>query len=396
MPDFLNGLFFSEILADNAGGGAVNVNGQGGANKQDEFIEIQNNSGATINLAGYEIWSQVNGRLHAFGATDTIDPGDTATVIGAYNNPPDGFYEATDNPNPNGNSNGGFLLDGEGGLRDTIYLVAPDGDYIRISYGQPAQVPGALPTDPDFTFPPGGTQQGVGETINSGAPNATSILRDADGNLVEGTPTPNTPGPVCFASGTMMATDQGDVSVDELVPGMRVLSKDNGFVTLRAIRAAPIGRGVLNWHPDVRPVVIPTGILGNTQPLHVSPAHRVLMASPMAHMLFDVSEVLISARQLTGHAGVHVDIADRPVTYFHLLFDAHEIIQANGCWSESLFLGDAAHAAIAAACGWATQEGLDLGQLAHDQTARPVLKGYEAALLLDHLDVGGQKILAAA
>lgn len=381
MPDFLNGLFLSEILADNAGGGAVNVNGQGGANKQDEFIEIQNKSGAVIDLDGYEVWSQFNGRLHAFEAGDTIDPGGTATVIGAYTNPPDGFFPASDNPNPNGNANGGFLRDGEGSLRDTIYLVAPNGDYIRLSYGDPPQVPTTLPTDPDFTFPAGGTLQGAGETINSNAPNATSIIRDADGNLVEGTPTPNVPGTICFASGSMITTDQGDMLIDDLSPGMRVCSKDHGFVPIRAIRKSHIGRAVLNWHPDVRAIIIPAGVVGNARPLRVSPAHRLLITGALAELLFAVPEVLLSARQLLGYGGVHVDITDAPLTYFHFLCDRHEIIRCEGCWSESLFLGDAAHAAIDAASGWQIAADTDMDRIAHDHTARRVLKGYEAALL---------------
>ena len=387
MPDFLNGLFFSEILADNAGGGAVNVNGQGGANKQDEFIEIQSNANQTIDLNGYEIWSQVNGRLHAFGMGDTVAPGDTVTVIGAYNNPPpgSGFVAATDNPNPNGNANGGFLLDGEGGLRDTIYLVAPNGDYIRISYGEPAIVPTTLPTDPDFTFPPGGTQQGVGETIDSGAPNATSILRDADGNLVEGTPTPDVPGPVCFVSGTLITTDQGDIRGDDLAPGMRVLSKDHHYVPIRAIRMARIGRTVLKRYPDVRAIRIPAGVIGNKRCLRLSPAHRVLMTSAVAKMHFGQSEVLVSARQLVGHAGVTVETTEAPLSYFHLLCDQHEVILSEGCWSESLFLGDTTHAAIAAASGWNVETGLDIAGMSHSHIARRALKGYEATLLATHL-----------
>ncbi|WP_338550748.1 Hint domain-containing protein [Roseovarius phycicola] len=380
MPDFLNGLFFSEILADNAGGGAVNVNGQGGANKQDEYVEFQNNSNTTIDLDGYQIWSDQNGLLHTFGSGDQIAPGDTATVVGTYNNPPAGFYGANGNNN-SASSNGGFLEDGEGNKFDTIYLVAPDGNYIQLSYGSPAQDPGGLPAG----FPSGGTLQGAGETLNTSAPNATSVLRDADGNLQEGTPTPGTPGPVCFTSGTRIASDIGDIAVENLEPGARVLSKDRGYVTLRAVRKAPIARTILRWNPDVRCILVPANVLGNSAPIRLSPSHRVLVCGTRVELLFGTFEVLVSAKHLVGFSGIDVDKSDNPVTYFHLLFDTHEVIKSNGCWTESLFLGETAHKAILAATGWQTETGLKLGQMKHCDTARPVLKKYEAEVLVDAL-----------
>lgn len=382
MPDFLNGLFFSEILADNAGGGAVDVNMSGGANKLDEYVEIQNNSNGVIDLSGYQVWSDRNGLLHTFGSGDEITSGGTAVVVGAYTSPPSGFYGANGNNN-DASSNGGFLEDGEGNKYDTIYLVAPNGDYIQLSYGQNLQPPGGLPTG----FPTGGTLQGTGESLNSGAPNATSILRDADGNLIEGPPTPGGPGPVCFVSGTLITTDQGGIAVEDLVPGAGVLNRDNEYVTLRAIRKAPIGKAILRWNPDVRPIVVPAGSLGNGSALRLSPAHSLLFSGPEVEMLFATFEVLVPARHLVGHAGIYVDTADIPVAYFHLLFDEHQIIQSNGCWSESLFLGDAAHAAIATASGWRAEAGVDLDQMAHRSTARMVLKRHESASLMSALDI---------
>ena len=380
MPDFLNGLFFSEILADNAGGGAVNVNGQGGTNKQDEFVEIQNNTSSVIDLGGYQIWSDKHGLLHSFSPGDEIQPGGTATVVGTYNNPPAGFYGANGNNN-SASGNGGFLEDGEGSKNDTLYLVDPDGDYIRLSYGQNAQVPSSLPSG----FPAGGSLQGAGEITSSGAPNATSILRDADGELVEGTPTAGIPGLVCFAVGTVITTCDADVAVEDLRPGRRVPTLSGEEVTLRAVRRAPIGRGILRWNPDLRPVLVPAGALGNTRPLHLSPAHRVLLRDARADFLFGSLEVLAPVRHLVGYQGIHVESSEAPVTYFHLLFDRHEVIRASGCWSESLFLGEVAHAGIDAVQGWQVQSGIDLATMSHDATARPVLKRHETALLLDTL-----------
>ena len=380
MPDFLNGLFFSELLVDNAGNGAVNVNGQGGANKRDEFIEIQNTSGATVDLNGYQIWSDKMGLLHSFGPGDQVADDATATVVGSYTSPPAGFYGA--NGNTNGASGGGgFLEDGENSKFDTIYLVAPSGDYIQLSYGQPSQDPGALPGG----FPAGGSRQGAGEALDTSGPNATSILRDADGNLTEGAPNPGTPGPVCFAAGTVIDTLEGGIAVEDLKPGARVRSKDQGMSVLRAIRVVTFGASMLRLAPNLRPVVIPAGVLGNTRVLRVSPPHRVLVSGWEPELLFGAAEVLVAARHLVGHGGVHIDARDRPVAYYHLLFDAHEVIRADGAWSESLFLGEATDPLLALSSGWQTQPGLRLDGMAHAHVARPTLRRHEAGLLASRM-----------
>ncbi|WP_162798306.1 lamin tail domain-containing protein [Sulfitobacter sp. SK011] len=82
MADRLNDLIISEVLADNAGGAAIDTDGDGNTNKSDEFIELQNTSGSVLSLDGYEVWSQKNGLLYSFGATDTIAAHGTATIVG--------------------------------------------------------------------------------------------------------------------------------------------------------------------------------------------------------------------------------------------------------------------------------------------------------------------------
>ena len=56
--------------------------------------------------------------------------------------------------------------------------------------------------------------------------------------------------------------------------------------------------------------------------------------------MFDAQELLVPANKLTGLDDIDV-IHDNPkgVEYFHLLFDHHEIIWANGALTESLFTG---------------------------------------------------------
>ncbi len=384
MADKLNGIIISEVLADNPTG-TLDVNNSGQANKQDEFIEFQNTTSADVDLAGYQVWSQEHGLLHTFAANSIIETGGTVLVLGDFdpgdpgNGSLDNYYAANGNNN-DASANGGFLEDGEGQKNDTLYLVAPNGDYIQLSYGQNLNIPTSLPSG----FPTGGTLQGTGEAIASGAPNTTSFVRDGDGDFVEGPPTPGTPGVPCFTAGTVIATDNGHVCVEDLKPGMRVQSKDNGYVTLRAMRSAIINPTVLRWNPDLRPVTLPAGVLGNKRTLTLSPAHRVLLEGLDVALVCGASEALVPVHHFVGQANIERVSPNRPVTYYHLLFDSHEVISNDGIWSESLFMGDVAHEAIRATEEWDIETGYDLSRTSHARTARTVLKWYEAAVLIGY------------
>lgn len=367
-----SGIFISEILADNAGGSAVDVDGDGGANKADEFVELQNTSGSTISLDGYEIWSQKNGLLYAFDPGATIGPGGSATVLGEYTGtPPAGFYGA-------GNSNSvNWLEDGEGQKFDSIFLVDTNtGEYVVLSYGQPPRAP-VLPSG----FP-GTTQIGSGESINSNAPNGTAFARDGNGNFQETTPTPGSPDVPCFVAGTLIETDCGPVRVEDLHPGDLVQTRDHGCVPLLAIASTPVTRRLLTLHPDLRPVRFAPGSIGNTRPMALSPQHRVMVRHHASQMLFGQDETLVAARHFIGSDGVELCDALAPLTYVHLLFARHEVIRSDGCWTESMFLGDLANRLARQAGVWHMADGVSLTSLDHPQTARRILRQFEAEVLL--------------
>lgn len=339
MVAFLDGLFFSEILADNAGGSAFDTDGDGRTNKADEYVEIQNNTNSTIDLSNYSLWSAQRGELFDFGdvaGTPTIDSDGTATVIGNYSGtPPPGsnYFSAG---LPDNNSNQGLLEDGENSKWDTLYLVNElTGEYIALAYG---------PNNPGtFTLPPGfpGTTLMGAETTSSDAPNATSIQRDASGNLFDGTPDPDNRGPVCFVQGTRILTEVGARPIEELTPGDRIVTRDNGVQVLRWIGGSTQSGAALTTCPHLRPICIAAGALGPGIPeraLRVSPQHRILVRSRITARMFGPGGVLVPAVKLLPLPGVaRCDAA--PVTYLHLLFDRHEIIFAEGCETESLYLG---------------------------------------------------------
>ncbi|MEM7269442.1 MAG: Hint domain-containing protein, partial [Pseudomonadota bacterium] len=179
----------------------------------------------------------------------------------------------------------------------------------------------------------------------------------------------------CFASGSMIATPDGERAVEDIAPGDQVLTRDNGVQTVRwaGSRQTPA-------YGDAAPVRIRSGALGNARDLVVSPQHRMLLSGWRAETMFGETEVLIAATHLTC-----MDSVSRQeggvVTYHHLLFDAHEIIFAEGAATESLHPGDLALSGFDQA---ARAEVLSIfPELASGAgpTARPVLRGYEARAL---------------
>ena len=65
----------------------------------------------------------------------------------------------------------------------------------------------------------------------------------------------------------------------------------------------------------------------------------MLVRSKAALRMFDQSEVLIAAHRLIGHGSIYRDTARVTVDYFHLVFEDHKVIFANGAPSESFYPG---------------------------------------------------------
>lgn len=145
---------------------------------------------------------------------------------------------------------------------------------------------------------------------------------------------PQTP---CFTAGTLIATRRGDVAVEDLAAGDSILTRDNGYRTILWIGAREFAGRSLQDHPDLQPVRIAAGALGPMTPardLLVSPQHRMLLSGGAADMFSDDREVLVSAVDMIG-LGLAEAAEVSKVIYYHILFADHEIVLANGAWSES-------------------------------------------------------------
>ncbi len=146
----------------------------------------------------------------------------------------------------------------------------------------------------------------------------------------------------CFTPGTSIATPRGEIAIEDLRVGDRLITRDNGLQEIRWI-----GRKSLDWktlavNQHLRPVLIRQGSLGHDLPerdMLVSPNHRMLVANERTALYFDEHEVLVSAKHLVNHRDVKT-VESLGVTYLHLMCDRHEVVLANGAWTESFQPGD--------------------------------------------------------
>ncbi len=192
----------------------------------------------------------------------------------------------------------------------------------------------------------------------------------------------------CFTPGTMIATQSGPVAIELLQEGDLVATRDHGLQPVRWIGKRQINAQDLADDPFLQPILIARGALGDGLPLRdmrVSRQHRMLITGPRAELLFGTDEVLVRAVHLLCLPGISVAPAAE-VCYLHLLFDRHEVVLADGAWSESFQPGDRSMAGMDAD----QREELlkifpDLGKQGGESpfdAARTTLKSFEARVLL--------------
>jgi hypothetical protein len=145
-------------------------------------------------------------------------------------------------------------------------------------------------------------------------------------------------GVICFTPGTRIMTPDGARLIETLVPGDRILTKDNGAQDILWSGARRMTGARLYAMPHLRPIRFRAGAFGSGRPeddLLVSPQHRMLVTGPSARALFNTAEVLVAAEDLLNDHSVMVDHQLREVTYIHILLERHNIVWANGMETES-------------------------------------------------------------
>jgi Ca2+-binding RTX toxin-like protein len=145
-------------------------------------------------------------------------------------------------------------------------------------------------------------------------------------------------GVVCFTSGTAIMTPTGEVLIDELRPGDMVNTLDNGPQPIAWIGRRDVTKMELAAQETLRPIMIKKSVLGAKRDIFVSRQHGMLINGDNFARAIHLADYL---------PGVRIAHGKKKVTYIHLMFDAHQIIFAEGMPSESFFPGPQALAMMA-------------------------------------------------
>lgn len=337
----LQGIRFDQIYGDNSGTSdgqfEIDTDGDGTATQEDEFVSIINSNTTSMDISGWQIWSDSTGTnapdqpqdglYHTFPPGTVLQPGETLYIINEITGtPPDWAQEASEGGVESGA--GGHRTDllsegNQGRASEAVALVDPStGDYIVFN----------MSSDP----PQIQTLDGFTGTQNVGTVDGDAIMPDQGAgtsfrfNSSTGSYETSSPAVPCFTRGTLIHTPTGRVPVEQLTPGDLVTVVGNRPQPIRWVGVQHLDEAKMrqqNQHPiEFRP-----GSLGPHRP------ERSLCVSPQNRFL--INGHLMPARGLTQLPKVRVMQGCRRANYYHLLLDHHQVILAEGVETESLFPG---------------------------------------------------------
>jgi hypothetical protein len=209
--------------------------------------------------------------------------------------------------------------------------------------------------------------------------NANQLVRYLENNAVLTFDlTPGADFPVCFAQGTRIITRKGALRIENLRVGDKVLTRDNGYKEIRWI-----GQSSVAAYGKFAPILFHPGALGNQFELLLSAEHRVLLSGWQCELLTGETETLIAAKHLVNNPLVERRVGGL-ITYYHILFEQHEIVFANGVACESFYPNTMAMQALdTSSCHEIVSLFPELHPLHHEVpvAARKILRKHEAQLV---------------
>jgi len=145
----------------------------------------------------------------------------------------------------------------------------------------------------------------------------------------------------CFTDGAQIRSENGTtVPIEELQEGDLVETRDHGLQPVRWMGKSVMYSETLMQFPNRRPIIFRAGALGFDHPeFRVSPQHKIFTQDERLRSEIGSDEGLIPAKHLVNDTTILVDHSCEQVTYYHMLLGQHEIVNADGVWSESFYPG---------------------------------------------------------
>jgi autotransporter-associated beta strand protein len=292
----------TSVDADITGGGSVSYTGTGvlvldGANSFSGGVLVQS---GTVELS--QASAAGTGVITFAGPSDPVLRVDTAALTPVSGQP--NTYELTN------------AISGFAGLGDFIDLTG-------LAYDPSAPTPSYDPASHTLTVQEDGTT-----TLLHFVADETGLLFQLSSDGANGTDLQT---PACYCRGTLILTDQGDVPVEALAIGDRVILASGATEPIRWIGRRSYAGRFLAANPAIQPVRFSAGSLGGGLP------RRDLSVSP-EHAMF-IDGLLIPARCLVNGVTIVQEREILEVCYIHVELDNHDILLAEGAPSES-FLDD--------------------------------------------------------
>lgn len=138
-----------------------------------------------------------------------------------------------------------------------------------------------------------------------------------------------------LARGTRVMTDRGEMAVERLSAGDRVVTRDHG---IRPV--AHVGRQTCVVEGEDAPVLVTAGTIHNERDLVLSADTRLVLKGAAALATYGAREVLVPARRLVDGKNILRTLGGQ-IEFFQVVLDRHEVIYAEAAAVES-FMADAA------------------------------------------------------
>jgi antigen 43 len=134
----------------------------------------------------------------------------------------------------------------------------------------------------------------------------------------------------CYVNRTRIRTERGDVAVEAIAPGERVVVLRNGHENLEAVKWIGSSKVDLGRHAhreDAAPIRFRKDAIGENQPaadLFLSPEHCLI-----------IDGLCVPAKMLVNGGSIAAERDHAPFTYYHIELEAHGILLAENTPSES-------------------------------------------------------------